>query len=236
MSKLIIIDSSISDINLINNFIKVDLNDTYDSLLLKIESLNISSFHYLNIVKGNDSLINNDILTVNNVENDDPNLTSWENIINFFNNIRLIYNINKININNNNLRNKDYNYIIRKLNQNSNIYTSNNDFSENLLLIDSRLNDINADSDSITNSLTYYTDYIIFNYFTDTFDTIYKDVVKNYKSIGLAQHNYFKTYYQFVNYQTPSMLFDVKNNYQRMSELHSLKNFLEGDLKFELTY
>jgi hypothetical protein len=58
-NRLLIIDSSVKDINIILDslqtttyYISLDyLNDTYESLLSKINNLNINSFDYIGIIK-----------------------------------------------------------------------------------------------------------------------------------------------------------------------------------------
>lgn len=55
----------------------------------------------------------------------------------------------------------------------------------NLLLIDTRVSDI----DYVTSCLTENTDYILFDYLTDTFDTIQSKITGTYVNVGLVSHN-----------------------------------------------
>ena len=104
-NKLLIIDSSIKDINIILNslqtttyYIIIDyINDTYDSLLYKINNLNINSFNYIGIIKEEYygqyyNFISSDQPILQNVES----LDSWVNFINFFNTLKNTYNFTEL--------------------------------------------------------------------------------------------------------------------------------------------
>ena len=62
------------------------------------------------------------------------------------------------------------------------------------LLIDSRISDIN----SITNSLTSNTQYVIFNF--DELINIINSFNKNYEAIGIIQHNYNNLLLTIINF------------------------------------
>lgn len=78
--------------------------------------------------------------------------------------------------------------------------------SVNLLLIDSRVPDING----ITDSLTWDTDYIIFDYNHDTFESIKQQITKPYANVGLVQHNYQQDKCQILGVMTPATLTGVE--------------------------
>ena len=79
----------------------------------------------------------------------------------------------------------------------------------NLLLIDSRIQDINI----IIESLLLPTDYIIFDYNNDTLDTLQtkiNNLNKKYINIGIFQENYNLNTYQFINSFENSILSNVE--------------------------
>ncbi len=63
-----------------------------------------------------------------------------------------------------------------------------------LVLIDSRINNI----DCIKRSTLDNVDVIMFDYYTETINDIQSRIVQNYESVCIAQHNYEKPYYLFV--------------------------------------
>ena len=75
----------------------------------------------------------------------------------------------------------------------------------NLLLIDSRVPDING----ITGSLTTNTDYIVFDYYNDTFNSIKERIIKPYLNVGIAQHNYQEPTCKILDKMSPATLIDV---------------------------
>jgi hypothetical protein len=77
--------------------------------------------------------------------------------------------------------------------------------SANLLLIDSRIPDING----ITSSLTGDTDYIIFDYYADTFETIKQKINRQYVNVGLVQHNYELPSCFILHDMSPAILTNV---------------------------
>jgi hypothetical protein len=77
--------------------------------------------------------------------------------------------------------------------------------SANLLLIDSRIPDING----ITSSLTGDTDHIIFDYYHDTFESIKQKINKQYVNVGLIQHNYEQPTCKILDAMNPAIISNV---------------------------
>jgi hypothetical protein len=80
----------------------------------------------------------------------------------------------------------------------------------NLLLIDSRVSDI----DAILSSLTPNTKYIVFKYEEDTFQTLkhkISDTLTQYTQIAIAQHKYGISTYSLVSSMVPALLYEYVN-------------------------
>lgn len=75
----------------------------------------------------------------------------------------------------------------------------------NLLLIDRRIPDI----DGIVGSLTAETDYIVFDYYEDTFESIKHRIEKPYTNVGIAQHNYQGDSCKILDKMAPAVVSDV---------------------------
>jgi hypothetical protein len=73
---------------------------------------------------------------------------------------------------------------------------------QRLLLIDSRVSDV----ESILATLTPETDSIIFDYYSDTLETIQSKIVKPYVSVAIAQHKYGNPTFQLVASMSPASL------------------------------
>jgi YHS domain-containing protein len=74
-----------------------------------------------------------------------------------------------------------------------------------LVLIDDRIPDI----DNIIGSLTPDTEYRVFDYDNDTISTIQSNIVENYESVAIIQHNYNASNYQFIDNFASSTLTDL---------------------------
>lgn len=105
---LLIIDSRIPDLNIFTSsvnsttsYIILDaLNDTFNSLTTKIANLNINSFSYVGLIREeyfgpNYTLVDNQISpsVLENIQNLDPYLDSWSEIIDFYANLKNTYGI-----------------------------------------------------------------------------------------------------------------------------------------------
>jgi len=86
-----------------------------------------------------------------------------------------------------------------------------------LLLIDSRVSDI----DAILSSLTSDTEYIVFHHIYDTFDTIQSKIsntlTKQYTHVAIAQHKYNISTYSMIDAMPPALLFDYDSSGQQVS-------------------
>lgn len=75
-----------------------------------------------------------------------------------------------------------------------------------LVLIDNRIQDI----DSIIQSFTENTEYVLFHFRIDTIADIQSRITKNYESVAIIQHNYGMDVYRFVFDNSNAMLTDVE--------------------------
>jgi hypothetical protein len=75
----------------------------------------------------------------------------------------------------------------------------------NLLLIDTRIPDI----ESIRNSLTGNTHCIVFNHEIDTLETIKSQIMETYENVGIIQHNYDVSTFQLLKSSGQSTLDNV---------------------------
>ena len=87
-----------------------------------------------------------------------------------------------------------------------------------LILIDSRVPDVN----SILETLTPETESIVFDYSTDTFETIQSKIVKPYSSVAIAQHKYGLPTFQLLASMSPALLEQLE---QTEPELNSWSEF-----------
>ena len=77
----------------------------------------------------------------------------------------------------------------------------------NLVLIDSRITDI----DCIISSLANNTHYLVFDYFADSFLSLTEKIPQNnYDSVAIIQHNYNLSTYQLVESMPPAKLTNIK--------------------------
>jgi titin len=91
-----------------------------------------------------------------------------------------------------------------------------------LILIDTRLPDI----DSIESSLTPNTEYIEFNYCNETFASLKSKITKSYSQIAIAQHNYAKPFCQIIDSMYPGTVLDIKNGDPTLESWKDLIEFL----------
>ena len=75
----------------------------------------------------------------------------------------------------------------------------------NLLLIDTRIPDL----ESIGKSVTENTHCVVFDYETDTFETIKSQLQGPYENVGIIQHNYSEPSFQLLKSSSQSTLSDV---------------------------
>ena len=87
-----------------------------------------------------------------------------------------------------------------------------------LILIDSRVPDI----ESILHTLTPETESIVFDYSTDTFETIQSKILKPYTSVAIAQHKYGEPTFQLLASMSPALLSELE---QTELELNSWAEF-----------
>ena len=91
----------------------------------------------------------------------------------------------------------------------------------NLLLVDSRV----LDKETVTNSLSNYTNYIIIDFNTDNLQSI-KDKINNFNkkfiNIGLFQENNNMPFYEF----TKSFQRSILNNVKTPIELDPMNKFI----------
>lgn len=80
-----------------------------------------------------------------------------------------------------------------------------------LILIDSRVSDI----DAILSALTSDTEYIVFSYFGDTFETLKTKITNNftqYTHIAIAQHKYEISTFSLLDAMPPALLYELDAN------------------------
>ena len=82
---------------------------------------------------------------------------------------------------------------------------------KNLLLLDTRIKDLN----DIINSIQSDTTYIFIDYYNDTFISIINKInnlnINLFESVGLLRHGYYLPSYNFIDKQiTPSILQNVE--------------------------
>ena len=87
----------------------------------------------------------------------------------------------------------------------------NNMILKNLLLLDTRIKDLNE----IINSIQTETTYILIDYFNDTFESIINKIkilnISELISIGLVRHGYYLSTYKFIDKQLiPSIIQNVE--------------------------
>ena len=87
-----------------------------------------------------------------------------------------------------------------------------------LILIDSRVPDV----ESILATLTPETESIVFDYSTDTFETIQSKILKPYTSVAIAQHKYGEPTFQLLASMSPALLSALE---QTEPELNSWAEF-----------
>ena len=75
-----------------------------------------------------------------------------------------------------------------------------------LVLIDNRIQDIN----SIIQSLTENTEYVLFHFRIDTIADIQSRITKNYENVAIIQHNYGTEIYRFVFDNSDAILTDLE--------------------------
>ena len=90
-----------------------------------------------------------------------------------------------------------------------------------LLLIDSRVQDIA----SISSALTPNTDVVIFDYSSDTFDSLKSKITKSYTSVCIAQHNYEEPTCQLLDCMPPAVLASVEANDPTLASWSPLTEF-----------
>ena len=96
---------------------------------------------------------------------------------------------------------------------------------KNLLLIDTRIKDLN----DIINSIQQDTLYILIDYFNDTFESILNkinllNINNSLESIGLVRHGYYLPTYKLIDKQlTPSLLQDIETWQEIIDFLVNLK-------------
>ena len=93
----------------------------------------------------------------------------------------------------------------------------------NLILIDNRVNN----SDEIVSSLLPNTEYIIFDYFNDTYESLKNLLLnKSYSSICIAQHNYNLYYLSFLFKMQNMNLLNIINNDPQLNTWQPFIEFL----------
>jgi titin len=90
-----------------------------------------------------------------------------------------------------------------------------------LLLIDSRVSDIA----SIGDSLTEDTEMMVFDYDTDTVESLQSKITKNYESVSIAQHNYFLPTCKLLDSMEDSTLLSVETRDPQLQTWQSLVGF-----------
>ena len=94
-------------------------------------------------------------------------------------------------------------------------------YMSRLLLIDSRANDTKLVIDSLLPNV----DFILVDFFNDTFDTLIQKIgSKTYDSIGVFQENYELPRYQFLNAFRRSVLVNVK---AKDPQLNTWREFID---------
>jgi len=91
-----------------------------------------------------------------------------------------------------------------------------------LLLIDNTLSDISY----IIQSLEPFTDYWVFDFSNDSFDTLKSIVTKSYDSIGIAQHYRGGGYYQMFSEMIPAVVFNVSTEDPSLNSWHQLSDLV----------
>ena len=90
-----------------------------------------------------------------------------------------------------------------------------------LLLIDSRVSDIA----SIGESLTEDTEMVLFEYDTDTLESLQSKITKNYESVSIAQHNYFLPTCKLLDSMEESTILSVEIRDPQLQTWQSLVGF-----------
>ena len=112
----------------------------------------------------------------------------------------------------------------------------NNMTFKNLLLLDTRIKDLNE----IINSIQKETTYILINYFNDTFETILNKInslnINRLTSIGLVRHGYYLPTYKFIDKQLiPSIIQNVEINDSNIETWNEIIEFLPLFNEFKLS-
>jgi hypothetical protein len=91
-----------------------------------------------------------------------------------------------------------------------------------LVLIDSRVPDIQ----SIVASFTANTEYITFDFFSDTYSSIQDKIVTSYESVAIIQHNYFLNTYKFVADSSDAIIYGVESDDPELNTWQQYLDFL----------
>lgn len=92
----------------------------------------------------------------------------------------------------------------------------------NLILIDTRLPDI----DAIETSLTPNTEFIEFDFYIDSFATLKNKITKSYDNIAIAQHNYKNPFYKLLDTMSIANILEVENNDPTLDSWKEFTQFL----------
>lgn len=94
--------------------------------------------------------------------------------------------------------------------------------TSNLLLLDTRLQDL----DSIESSLTPGTEFAEFDFHNETFDSLKLKVTKPYSSVAIAQHNFSKPYCKIIDNMRMATILDVENGDPTLESWSDFVEFL----------
>ena len=94
-----------------------------------------------------------------------------------------------------------------------------------LILIDSRVTNI---TNGILDALTTDTDYVIFDFLNDTWDTLREKIRANYSTVCIAQHNYFSDTYQLLSCMQPAQITNVETQDPFLVGWREYIDFLNG--------
>ena len=101
--------------------------------------------------------------------------------------------------------------------------------NKNLLLIDTRIPDLNG----VIISIKTNNSYILVNYYLDTFDTLLEKIqqldLTIINSVGLIRHGYFLSTYKLLDKQViPSIVTDITIDDYNLDSWSEIKNFISN--------